>query len=318
MTHLPTGERVIVRFYGSSLTGKGNKYKPVTQEEEVKIIDELSQWQLAPKILFAFDEGRIESFVEGRLIATEEIVDKEINEKIAKLIAQIHSMKIVLDRKEALFNLDILYNFLGEFEKKKNAASDELSDSDRVIRDDIYSHDLRKEAEWVAFLFKKFPARIVFSHNDVHRKNVFVQGEEGQSDLTLKLMDYEYSCYNYRWADLANHLCEISLHSFDLESGECKIGPLSRDERMAFIRVYLNEWTKLSKEADDEVDSLENVMMQVDFGLLVVHLMRVLFFAAYIGTNYGPLQSWPYTKVRFQRYLQSKEEFITHYSRLLK
>lgn len=310
MTHCTSHERVIVRFYGSELTGKGNKYKKLTEKEEVLIMNKLSQRNLAPRVIDAFDGGRIESFVTGRLITFDEIKSQSINHAIAKKLAQIHSMQDMLQKQEPLFNVDTLFNFLDDFEKKRSVDANDLSESDRTIRSKILAFDVRREAEWIACLLQSVSSRIVFSHNDVHMKNIFVLQE--QNDLLL--MDYEYSGYNYRWADLANHLCEISLHSFDLSSGQCTICPLTRCERQEFCTVYLNEWIKASDMNEiSTLDTVDKLMMEVDFGFLVVHLMRVIFFTAYISTNFGPLQSWSYTALRLERYLQSKEEFIREY-----
>ena len=318
VTHSPSHERVIVRFYGSALTGKGNKYKKLSEEEEVAIMNKLSQRNLAPRVIHAFQGGRIESFVTGRLITFDEIKSQSINHTIAKKLAQIHSMDNMLSKQEPGFNVEILFNFLDDFEKKRTVEAGDLSESDREIRSKILAFDVRREAEWIASLLRSVSSRIVFSHNDVHMKNIFVLEE--QKDLLL--MDYEYSGYNYRWADLANHLCEISLHSFDLSSGRCTISPLTRLERQAFCTVYLAEWMQQAaaaaeaegkREEKSTLDTVEKLMMEVDFGFLVVHLMRVVFFTAYISTNFGPLQSWSYTALRLERYLQSKEEFIAEY-----
>lgn len=323
-THIPTDEKVIVRFYGSALTGKGNKYKPLNQEEEEEIVKRLSELNLAPKILFSFQDGRIESFVKGRLITKEEIKSKIGDEKIAIKLAQIHSMKNMLKEQNPLFTMNKLYTFVSDFEKKKvtkeekSEEKNKLNSNDEILRDELISYNYREEAEWIESIFNKLESRVIFSHNDVHMKNIFVlENEDGNNTFELLFMDYEYSCYNYRWADLANHICEISLHSFDLESGECKTPPMTREERETFINNYLKEWLKLNLSEENDIDSVKNIMMEVDFGLLVVHLMRILFFIAYIDTNFGPLQSWSYTKMRLKKYLQSKEEFISNYSLVL-
>ena len=196
---MPSNEKVIVRFYGSALTGKGNKYKPVTQEEEVKIIDKLSKLSLAPKIYYSDEDGRIESFIEGRLITMDEIISETISKKIAIKLAQIHSMKNVLDRQEALFTIETMRSFVSEFQNKKanQEQAYEMSESDSLIKEQVMSLDMKKETEWIEFLFKKVPSRIVFSHNDVHMKNMFVLNEkDDNSQLDILLMDYEYSCYN--------------------------------------------------------------------------------------------------------------------------
>lgn len=60
-----------------------------------------------------------------------------------------------------------------------------------------------------------------------------------------------------------------------------------------------------------EIDELAHVEQEVRFGSLVIHMARVLFFCAYVGRNYGPLQSWRYTRTRAQEYVRAKQVFLS-------
>ena len=50
-------------------------------------------------------------------------------------------------------------------------------------------------------------APVVFSHNDINTGNILVKEESDCSDPVV-LIDYEFSSYNYRGFDLANHFNE--------------------------------------------------------------------------------------------------------------
>jgi choline/ethanolamine kinase len=45
---------------------------------------------------------------------------------------------------------------------------------------------------------------VVFCHNDLQEGNILMR--EGSGDVVV--IDFEYSAYNYRGFDFANHMCE--------------------------------------------------------------------------------------------------------------
>jgi choline/ethanolamine kinase len=45
---------------------------------------------------------------------------------------------------------------------------------------------------------------VVFCHNDLQEGNILLR----EKDQEVVVIDFEYSAYNYRGFDLANHMCE--------------------------------------------------------------------------------------------------------------
>jgi thiamine kinase-like enzyme len=54
---------------------------------------------------------------------------------------------------------------------------------------------------------KCFAFETVLCHNDVLSGNVLLSETAVDEDPKITLIDYEYSCYNYRAFDIANHFC---------------------------------------------------------------------------------------------------------------
>jgi thiamine kinase-like enzyme len=104
-------------------------------------------------------------------------------------------------------------------------------DHNRVPNYDSSSVDLLKltqEAEWIKSSLenlkisllsvndqektefikgKCFAFETVLCHNDVLSGNVLLSEAGTNEDPKITLIDYEYSCYNYRAFDIANHFC---------------------------------------------------------------------------------------------------------------
>ena len=67
--------------------------------------------------------------------------------------------------------------------------------------------DLGPEVEWLLRTVAGLGSPVVFSHNDINTGNILVKEDSECSDPVV-LIDYEFSSYNYRGFDLANHFNE--------------------------------------------------------------------------------------------------------------
>lgn len=309
------GYKAVIRFYGSDLTGEGNSHKPMSEEVEAQVMRRLSAMGLYPSILNVFPGGRIEEFAAGRPPTLDEINSLPVNLLLMKKLAAIHSMKDMPNAAEpgkAMFVFDTFHKYLADMETANQTRSP-VEPGDREAYEFIRSVDLHQESAWLQQMFPSIASRIVFSHNDMYKNNILLvpDANNNLSDDNMLVIDYEYASSNYRWADLAIHITEMSFQSYDAERDQLIIPHADASFVQAILRCYLDEWRTLNKESvDEQLDTLPHLMHELEFGELIIYLARVLFFCGYVGRNYGPMQSWKYTRVRLQEYLRAKQQFL--------
>lgn len=117
--------------------------------------------------------------------------------------------------------------------------------------------------EWLEQLFPSIRSRVVFCHNDMHKGNVLLDSDvpldpnnNSFPEDSIRIMDFEYSSANYRWADLSIHLIELSFQSYDWDRDQLMV-PLPDDTFVrSLLSCYLDEWRSLNQDkADSEYRS---------------------------------------------------------------
>ena len=84
---------------------------------------------------------------------------------------------------------------------------EEVPDEEASAASVVANIDFESEIEYLVGLIAKVDPPVVFSHNDINTGNILVREESECSDPVV-LIDYEFSSYNYRGFDLANHFNE--------------------------------------------------------------------------------------------------------------
>ena len=72
----------------------------------------------------------------------------------------------------------------------------------------VSSIDLSSEVDWLLSLILRLECPVVFSHNDINTGNILVRDNYLGHDPVV-LIDFEFSSYNYRSFDIANHFNEL-------------------------------------------------------------------------------------------------------------
>lgn len=227
-------EKVVIRFYGSSLIPfEVSKISNSIRFKEEQLISKLSVLNLYPKILDIFPGGRIESFVPGRILTLHEINTFLFSSIIARKLARLHSFsdswlrEIGIERDRILFTTDVLKIYIDDFNKIRSQLVDNVDDEERKIVEYFQKFDFQSEIIFLTQKFNEMKSKIVFSHNDLHHKNIYlIEYPKQEFKNRIILMDYEYASFNHRWADFAvyftgnnqslnNRLChQFSFSSF--------------------------------------------------------------------------------------------------------
>lgn len=247
---------VIIRIYGKLIDNL------IDREKEQKINKILGNIGCAPKIIYEFSNGRIESFISGRSLINGELQDKFISPKVAEIMAFMHSQTINID------NSPILESRLDKwFELSKNKTKFfELNEI----------NEIKKEINWIKSEIKKFTPAITLCHNDLQKGNIILNFENDQ--IKLMMIDFEYSDYNYSSFDLANTLCESYI---DYNSKGFSI--ISDDyPTLAFITFFVTHYLKALKgyKNDQELLQEEEIIKtinEIKFFMLCSHLLWVLW-----------------------------------------
>jgi len=218
------------------------------RERENYIIQGLAKKKLSPPFYGGNKEYRIEKFEKSEPLSPEDVKDKLTRRRIARLLADLHSLDFPkLDKTPFFMKILTGHSFIKDFEEK--AARDVYSPVEQKFLKEIKELINEEETSFLKSIAPKEKESIAFSHNDLHSQNILVLDK----DKTFALIDYEYSGYNYRAYDIANFFCETMFEYDTAEHphyilDESKF-PNERDLK-DFIRYYLF----FGKYTDDEID----------------------------------------------------------------
>ncbi|KAI0980440.1 hypothetical protein GJ496_007168 [Pomphorhynchus laevis] len=223
---------VILRVYGQHLVARTSE---VLKDTTVSLM--LSEWGIGPKVYAVRGSSRLEQFFEAKTLRTSDLRNVTLRNKIARVLAKFHSFEMPL-MKEPKWLFETVQNYL---QKVKNLNFQ--NDNEKMMYELLFKKvDLNKEFDDLRAILSEVPSPVLFSHNDVQPGNLLLM-ESGE----IKLIDYEYSGYNYRGFDLGNFFCEFM---FDYN---CNVYPYfncnfdrypSIETQREFIEEYVRSWMK--------------------------------------------------------------------------
>ncbi len=240
----------------------------IDRERDTAVLRALSQqkesnFRTLTPILGTFANGRIESWLDGwNSLSPRQMHDQRVSNAVAQLIAQVHSV-VPKGIKGISVKEPGLWHQLATWLK---AASEVNFDSDKDkaaalgrvglkgLHDDVMQ--LQKNWEYLVAVSTE-PSHVVFSHNDLLPSKIMSDRKMAESDADwprLTVVDFEYSGYNMRAFDIANH--------FNAWAGpDSDWGALpSETSQKVFIRAYLGKvggWPAEAEALHKEVHLLQ-------------------------------------------------------------
>lgn len=123
----------------------------------------------------------------------------------------------------------------------------------------------------------KLNCRLVFSHNDITKRNILVRTDIDQPvEQKVKIIDFGDCSYNYRGLDLADYLrCKVSITRVIRDGAEIEFH--TEQEIEQFCTWYLDEFKKHFKDFDLQIDNLDQLLKEVYYFLLLSDLMTILY-----------------------------------------
>jgi len=219
------------------------------RERENYIIQGLAKKKLSPPFYGGTKEYRIEKFEKSEALSPEDVKDKLTRRRIARMIADLHSLDFSkLDKTPSFMKIFTQNAFIQDFQEKAN-RKDVYSPVEQKLLKEIKKLINEEEISFLKDLAPKKEESLAFSHNDLHSQNILVLAK----DQTLTLIDFEYSDYNYRAYDIANFFNETMFEYDTAEHPHYNVDeskyPSDRDLK-DFIKYYLF----FGKYTDDEID----------------------------------------------------------------
>uniref|UniRef100_A0ABM5GLD7 ethanolamine kinase n=1 Tax=Pogona vitticeps TaxID=103695 RepID=A0ABM5GLD7_9SAUR len=302
--HLATAEaeprQVLLRVYGVILQGVDS----LVLESVMFAI--LAERALGPRLYGIFPQGRLEEYIPSRRLLTGDLQDPSLSGEIATKMARFHGMVMPFN-KEPKWMFSTMERYLKQISELTFPQEAQLRKLNR-----LKAYDLEAEMRSLRVLLEATASPVVFCHNDVQEGNILLlAGREDASCDRLMLIDFEYSSYNYRGFDIANHFCEWMYNYAHDEWPFYKATPQNyptRHQQLHFIRCYLEEAAGKNKPpSPKEKERLEaEMLLEISRFSMASHFFWGLWsiLQAKISTiEFGYLE---YAQCRFEAYFQQK------------
>jgi choline/ethanolamine kinase len=265
-------DQVVVRFFGKDTD------MFFERRTEFIVAESLSETGHGVKVFGTFTEyggGRLEAFYRGRTLHCKDLREPEISVKIAAGMAKLHTLNIPLDKTQPRLFLN-----LTKWLRIARTLSVPTIKSSRSQQ----HFTMEQIGNEVQFLLRALPlvnSPILFCHNDLQEGNIIYDDDRA----LVQIIDYEYSAYNYRGFDLANHFCEHFIDYNVKQEPFFSLDPSKdppHDHMIRFLNAYLHQYRSLmSAEGEGEDLSVgqtaEDLLREARWFMLGSHLMWVIW-----------------------------------------
>uniref|UniRef100_A0A060T9E8 ARAD1C37510p n=1 Tax=Blastobotrys adeninivorans TaxID=409370 RepID=A0A060T9E8_BLAAD len=260
--------KLLLRVYGAQ---SGNL---IDRDEELAILERLSQKEIGPKLLGTFSNGRFEQYLEARPLTKNDLRDPDTSCQIAKRMRELHD-NIPLHRSERNAGPAVWLNvdkWLSRAKQVLEACELKTPGTiERVLHSDFatFVNVTEKYRSWLYNQYgdwTRLCAQVVFCHNDTQYGNIMRFLPPPGSPLLrpqneyrqLVVIDFEYSAPNTRGYEIANHFSEWmnDYHGEKPELLHLDKFP-DKESQMRFINEYV-------EHAYDTFDEEEAMQRDID------------------------------------------------------
>lgn len=223
---------VVLRIYGIIIQDF------TAQIQESVVFSILSERKLGPKLFAVFPGGRLEEYLPCRALSTDDLSDPVLSGHIAQRLSCYHRMIMPVNKQPTtiMAKLQLYHENLQHVQFNDQHKSELLKEFLRF--------DILKEIDFVKKLIKDIESPVVFCHNDVQEGNLLYLGKADEKENPIQMIDFEYSCYNYRGFDIGNHFCEwmfdYSYEKWPHFTYRIENFP-SKKQQVNFIKSYIKE-----------------------------------------------------------------------------
>jgi len=234
----------------------------------------LAERGVGPKLYAVFPGGRLEEYLPCRTLTTSDLPISANSNNIAKCTAEYHLLKMPV-KKEPTHITSKLFSYLANV---KEMRFNDLKSHQLYMK--IIDHNLDDLAQFVTKMITSSEEIVVFCHNDIQEGNL-LHTTRTDGGNPIQMIDFEYSSYNYRGFDIANHFCEwmydYSHSSWPYYSYNPNSYP-NRTQQVNFIETYLRVIHKDNPDLkQDPKWSIDYVVMETRRFAMMSHLFWALW-----------------------------------------
>lgn len=261
----------------------------IDRERELMAIGHLSDAGFGAKLLGAFGNGMVQSFINARTLSPEDMTVPKLSADIARQLRRFHEVEIPGCKEPQLWK--DMYKFLVK------ASALKFDDIEKQRRyEKISFEELHDAVSQLKGLTDPLNAPVVFAHNDLLSGNLMLNDDEDK----LYFIDFEYGSYSYRGYDIANHFNEYA--GFDCDYS---LYP-DKASQYHFFRHYLQPDKPQSvSEAD-----LENLYVETNSYKLASHLYWALWALIQANVSSIDFDYLNYFFLRYEEYTRQKADSI--------
>ncbi|KAK9410138.1 choline kinase alpha [Crotalus adamanteus] len=312
---------ILLRLYGAILqmrscnkggSGQAQKENDLQGAEAVVLESVmfaiLAERALGPKLYGIFPQGRLEEFIPSRKLDTEELSVPDISAEIAEKMAKFHGMKMPFN-KEPKWLFGTMEKYLNQVMRIKFTRESRVRKLNKIL-----SYNLPQEMKNLRSLLEATPSPVVFCHNDCQEGNILLlDGREDSEKQKLMLIDFEYSSYNYRGFDIANHFCEWMYDYVHEKYPFFKANFMNyptKKQQLHFITSYLSAsqsgFENLSHEDKSKIE--EDMLVEVNRFALASHIFWGLWSIIQAKISSIEFGYMDYALSRFDAYFEQKRK----------
>ncbi|XP_065348123.1 choline/ethanolamine kinase-like [Cloeon dipterum] len=295
---------VLLRLYGQ-VRGETEEALDGLLTEAV-IFTLLSESQKGPKLLGVFPGGRLEEYIPARPLLTKELHETRLSAMIASKLAQIHAMNVPIN-KHPRWLWDTMNRWLVNILEMKPGVGNLAKPAVAAMLSKFLNYDLEKEMHWLKRELQKIDSPVVFCHNDLQEGNILLR----EKDQDVVVIDFEYSAYNYRGFDLANHMCEwVFDYTYPTPpyfTAHEKNYP-SQEQQEFFVREYLRSLPNSNGCYSNE--EVHRLLREARIFTLASHFFWALWSVVNGAVSTIPFDYWVYGQARFESYFKHKNRLI--------
>jgi len=309
--------RVLLRLFGELGSGPGIQFRLI---QETVVFTMLAERNLGPKLMGVFPGGRLEEFILGHPMSTNELRSPEYTSQIAKNTALVHSLEVPVSKDPSWMG----DTMRGIQSKLAPIVYDSGPVNQREACRQLAQWDFRSEIDWLMNFLRHVPSPVVFSHNDINCGNILVR--EGNPDWDpVMFIDYEFASYNYRGFDLANHFIEwvydYGTKVFPFYIRDKKQYP-TRNQRINWLKSYLKTYEEQQQLQEENnmphststqsniKNQIEDLLDEIDAFSLASHLLWAVWSIKQGQTSGIQFGYFNYANDRLKDYSLEKEAVI--------
>jgi len=321
----PTGQEpscVLLRLFGDLSVGPQHHYRVIT---ETVVFTMLAERGLGPSLRAVFPGGRLEEFISGHSMSWSEMRSPEYSSEIARNVALIHSLDIPVSKEPSW-----LHDTMRAYHSKlKPIKLSRVPEEERPAAESVSLFDIHHEMDWLLALINKLQCPVVFSHNDINTGNILVKDNYQGCDPVV-LIDFEFSSYNYRSFDIANHFNEwmydYRRKDYPYYYRNTDKYP-SKSEQERWVRTYVQtylEQQSLIRENNavdlgnthkvDQLEEEQQVLKEISVFCLASHLLWTLWSLKQAQHSNIPFAYYSYAKDKIEDYREKKLEVLSLYN----